>query len=45
MKNNKRQDILKNFIQKRIKENKKLFSQKEIKLIEKNVKTIKKYIF
>lgn len=42
MKNSKRQDILKNFLQKRIQENKKLFTQEELELIEKNIKTIKK---
>lgn len=42
MKNFKRQDILKNFLQKRIQENKKLFTQEELELIEKNIKTIKK---
>ena len=42
MKNFKRQDILKKFLQKRIRENEKLFTQEELELIEKNIKTIKK---
>ena len=42
MKNFKSQDILKKFLQKRIQENKKLFTQEELELIEKNIKTIKK---
>ena len=42
MKNTEKKDILKNFLQKRISENKKLFSTKELEIIEKNINIFKK---
>lgn len=42
MENYKRQDKLKIFLQKRIQKNKKLFTQKELKLIRNNIDTFKK---
>ena len=42
MKNTEKEDMLKNFLQKRISENKKLFSKKELEIIEKNISIFKK---
>lgn len=42
MKNTEKEDMLKNFLQKRISENKKLFSTKELEIIEKNINIFKK---
>ena len=42
MKNTKKENMLKNFLQKRISENKKLFSTKELEIIEKNINIFKK---
>ena len=42
MKNTEKEDMLKKFLQKRISENKKLFSTKELEIIEKNINIFKK---
>ena len=42
MKNKEKEDMLKTFLQKRISENKKLFSTKELEIIEKNINIFKK---
>ena len=42
MKNTEKEDMLKTFLQKRISENKKLFSTKELEIIEKNINIFKK---
>ena len=42
MKNTEKEDMIKNFLQKRISENKKLFSKKELEIIEKNISIFKK---
>lgn len=42
MNNSKEKDVLKEFLQKRIKENKELFSNKELEIIEKNINIFKK---
>ena len=42
MKNTEKEDKIKNFLQKRISENKKLFSKKELEIIEKNISIFKK---
>ncbi len=42
MKNSRKKDILRKFLEKRIKDNKKLFTDKELKIIKENFNIIKK---
>ncbi len=42
MKASKKKDLLKNFLEKRIEENKNLFSQEELEIIKQNPNLIKK---
>ena len=42
MKNSRKKDILKKFLEKRIKDNKKLFTNKELEIIKENFNVVKK---
>lgn len=42
MKNSRKKDILKKFLEKRIKDNKKLFTNKELEIIKENFNIVKK---
>lgn len=42
MKNSRKKDILRKFLEKRIKDNKKLFTDKELEIIKENFNIIKK---
>ena len=45
METSKKKDLLKKFLEKRIEENKNLFSHQELEIIKQNPTLIKKYIF